>query len=141
VIVERTRVLVADDNSMYRAQLGRFVSSQPDMEVVGFATDGGEAVSLASLLRPDLVLMDLCMPGLDGFDATHMVTSTHAAVKVIALTAHRTPGSEARCLEAGASAFLRKADVDDQLLGLIRSLSSRDSQVISPKPDGGAASA
>jgi NarL family two-component system response regulator LiaR len=122
--VERTRVLVVDDNGMYRVHLGRFVSSQPDMEVVGFASDGGEAVSLASLMQPDVVLMDLCMPGLDGFDATQMVTATHETVKVIALTAHRSPDSEKRCLEAGAAAFIRKADVDERLLDLIRHLST-----------------
>jgi NarL family two-component system response regulator LiaR len=122
--MQRTRVLVADDNGIYRAQLGRFVSSQPDMEVVGFASDGGEAVSLASLLRPDLVLMDLCMPGLDGFDATQTLASSHAEVKVIALTAHRAPDTEQRSLEAGAAAFLRKSDVDSRLLDVIRGLAA-----------------
>jgi DNA-binding NarL/FixJ family response regulator len=126
--VDPTRVLVADDNEMYRAQLGRFVSSQPDMEVVGFASDGGEAVALASLLQPDLVLMDLCMPMVDGFEATQLVTSMHGAMKVIALTAHRASDSESRSLEVGASAVLRKADVDGRLLDLIRSLSDRTRQ-------------
>jgi NarL family two-component system response regulator LiaR len=115
-------VLVADDNGIYRAQLGRFVSSQPDMEVVGFASDGGEAVCLTSLLNPDLVLMDLCMPGLDGFDATKLLASYPKAAKVIALTAHRSPDTEQRCLDAGASAFIRKADVDGRLFDVIRSL-------------------
>lgn len=122
VVVERTRIVVADDNGIYREQLGRFVSSHPDMEVVGYASDGAEAVCMASLLHPHLVLMDLCMPGIDGFDATGMVTSAHEDVKVIALTAHRSPESEARCLEAGAAAFIRKADVDDRLVAIIRSL-------------------
>jgi DNA-binding NarL/FixJ family response regulator len=119
---------VADDNEMYREQLGRFVSSQPDMEVVGFAADGGEAVALASLLQPDLVLMDLCMPMVDGFEATQLVTSAHRDVKVIALTAYRTTGPVSRCIEAGASAFIRKSDVDGQLLDLMRSLSDRTRQ-------------
>jgi len=137
--VEPTRVLVADDNEMYRAQLGRFVSSQPDMEVVGFASDGGEAVCLASLLQPDFVLMDLCMPVLDGYDAIQMVTSTYEAVKVIALTAHRTPGSESRCIEVGASAFLRKSDVDSQLIEMIRGLAGASPGPVYPGPPPGQA--
>jgi len=121
-----TRVLVADDNGTYGILLSRFVASQPDMEVVGLASDGREAVQLTSLLRPDLVLMDLCMPGLDGFEVTRVLTDTQHDVKVIALTAHRTPDAEQRCLDAGACGFLRKADVDGQLLAMIRGLSAAE---------------
>lgn len=120
--VARTRVLVADDNDLYGALLARFVSSQPDMEVVGLATDGGQAIELAERLRPDLVVMDLCMPVLDGIEATRALSATRHAHKVIALTAHATPDSERRCLEAGATAYLRKADADQRLVDLIRSL-------------------
>lgn len=118
----RTRVLVADDNITFGALLSRFVSSQPDMEIVGMATDGGEALRLAALFEPDVVLMDLCMPGLDGFAATRALSETHRAIKVIALTAHRADDSENRVMKAGARAFVRKADVDSRLVDVIHSL-------------------
>lgn len=122
----RTRVLVADDSGTYGALLCRFVSSQPDMEVVGHASSGADAVLLASQLHPDVVLMDLRMPGLDGFEATRALTSARGDVPVIALTAHVADDSERRSLEAGALAFIRKADVDSQLLDVIRRISPRD---------------
>jgi len=134
--VERTRVLVADDNGTYGRLLSRFVAAQPDMEVVGLATDGSEALHLASLLRPDLVLMDLCMPGLDGFEATRVLSETDRDIKVIALTAHRMDDSEQLCRGAGACAFLRKADVDGRLLDTIRNLAGGHGEVTSPGPDG-----
>ncbi len=137
----RTRVLVADDNEIYRQQIGRFVSSQADMEVVGLASDGGETLRLVSELEPDFVLMDLRMPGIDGIEATRMLASTHHDIRVIALTAHISDDSEQRSLEAGARAFIRKADVDSRLLDVIRGLAASDRQVIPPGPDGGTAPA
>lgn len=134
-----TRVLVADDNETYGTLLSRFVSSQPDMEVVALATDGAEAIHLASLLEPDVVLMDLCMPRLDGFQATRVLADTNRNVKVIALTAHRWADSERRSREAGACAFVRKADVDARLPDVIRSLGGAGDEADSP--DGGAAPA
>lgn len=124
--VERTRVLVADDNGVYRVQLGRFLASHPDMEVVGYASDGLDAVRLASLLQPDVVLMDLCMPECDGFDATRALKVAREDVNVIALTAHRTPDVEQRSIEAGAAAFLSKSDVDRKLIELIRGICANE---------------
>jgi DNA-binding NarL/FixJ family response regulator len=139
--VDPTRVLVADDNGTYGVLLTRFVSSQPDMVVIGLATDGQDAVHLASLLEPDFVLMDLCMPGLDGFEATRVLSETHHDVKVIALTAHHDTNVEQRCLEAGACAFLRKDEVGKRLVETIRGLArcdgDGDGEVIPPGPDGG----
>jgi len=138
VVVGRTRVLVADDNGTYGVLLTRFVAAQPDMEIVGLATDGGEAVHLASLLNPDLVLMDLCMPGLDGFEATRVLSATHGDIKVIALTAHRTDDTEQLIREAGASGFIRKADVDSRLIDMIRCLvAGGEGEAIPPRDDGG----
>jgi NarL family two-component system response regulator LiaR len=132
-------VLVADDNETYGVLLSRFVSSQPDMEVVGLATNGSEAVHLATLLCPDLVLMDLCMPGVDGYQATRVLADTNRGIKVVALTAHRSDDTEQRVRDAGARAFLRKSDVDSMLLDTIRGLADRDEMAIPPTPDGGQA--
>lgn len=117
-------MLVADDNETYGAMLGRFVGSHPGIEVVGFAHNGGEAIALATLLEPDMVLMDVCMPGIDGIEAPRAVTAMRRPAKVILLTAHRAPDSERVCLSAGASGFLRKSDADEQLLDMIRDIQS-----------------
>ena len=135
------RVLVADDNGMYGAQLSRFVASHPDIEVVGLASNGGEAIAMAHLLEPDMVLMDVCMPGIDGIDATRAVTAMDRPAKVILLTAHGTSEAEQQWQNAGASGFLCKADADAQLIGLIRSLSGEGREAIPPGPDGGVAPA
>ena len=122
--VEPMRVLVADDNGLYGAQLSRFVASHAGIEVVGLATSGGEAIAMALLLEPDMVLMDVCMPGIDGIDATRAVTAMRRPAKVILLTAHGASDAERLCLSAGASGFVRKADADAQLIDLIRSLNA-----------------
>jgi DNA-binding NarL/FixJ family response regulator len=123
-ILDRTRVLVVDDNERYGAMLCRFVASHPGIEVVGRAANGGEAIAMVSLLEPDMVLMDVCMPGIDGIAATRAVTAMRNPAKVILLTAHRSADSEQQCLNAGASGFLRKSDADGQLIEMIRGLSA-----------------
>jgi DNA-binding NarL/FixJ family response regulator len=133
-------VLVVDDNEMYGAMLSRFVASYPDIEVVGRAGNGGEAIAMVSLLEPDMVLMDVCMPGIDGVAATRAVTSMRHPAKVILLTAHRSPDSEQVCLSAGASGFLRKSDADSRLIDLIRRISAPPSRPIYPGPPPGSGS-
>ena len=121
----RTRVVVADDNGTYGVLLSRYLSSQPDLEVVGLAYDGTEAIRMATTLRPDLVVMDLRMPGVDGFEATRVLNESQPDVKVIALTAYGAGDSERRAAEAGAVAFLPKAEVDRKLIELIRTVGAR----------------
>lgn len=133
-VLDRMRVLLADDNEMYGAMLSRFVASHPDMEVIGRAGNGGEAIAMASLLQPDLVLMDVCMPGIDGIAATRAVRAMPRPAKVILLTAHRAADSEANCLSTGAAGFLRKSDADSQLIDLIRSISAPPSRPVYPGP-------
>ena len=126
--MRKTRVLVADDNEGFGATLSRFVAVHEDMLVVGRASDGREAVSMTESLAPDVVLMDLFMPGMDGFEATRILADTHPGVSVVALTAQRSADSEQRSLEAGARAFVPKIDADARLIELIRSLASSDAQ-------------
>jgi DNA-binding NarL/FixJ family response regulator len=126
------RVLVADDNEMYGAMLSRFVASHPGMDVVGRARSGCEAIAMASTLEPDMVLMDLCMPDIDGISATRAVRAMQRPAAVILLTAHRVPGSEEDCLNAGASGFLCKSDADSRLIDLIRSLGEAISKADGP---------
>ncbi|MDO8950066.1 MAG: response regulator transcription factor [Actinomycetota bacterium] len=138
--MRQTRVLVADDNEGFGATLGRFVAVHRDMLVVGRAFDGREAVSMTESLSPDVVLMDLFMPGMDGFEATRILSHTHPDVSVVALTAQRSADSERMSLEAGARAFVPKIDADMRLIELIRSLASSNSRgegVIGETTNGG----
>jgi DNA-binding NarL/FixJ family response regulator len=122
--VEHTRVLVVDDNRKYGDLLCRFMSAQPDIHVVGQALDGDEALRLADFLRPHVVVMDLCMPGLDGVATTRLLTIEYPDMRVVALTAHWLPEFERDSREAGASAFVGKGDVDSQLLEAVRDASA-----------------
>lgn len=126
--MQPTRVLVADDNVGYGETLSRFVASRPGMEVVGLAVNGGEAVSLASFLRPDVVVMDLYMPVMDGFEATRRIKSSDIPPKVVVLTAQRSDENRALARAAGADAFLIKHEVDRGLVDVIGDLVSRRTQ-------------
>lgn len=118
----RGRVLIADDNAVYRRLLARFISAHGDLEVVGEAFDGLSAVSLCAELKPDVVVMDLRLPGVDGFEATRLVKATVPSAHVIAITAHHCDDDAQRCMEAGAEAFLSKSQADLGLIEIIREL-------------------
>lgn len=119
--MQEITVLVVDDNAPFRDLLSRFIRTQRDIRMVGAVDDGGLAVSMNRELDPDVILMDLYMPTVDGFEATRRVKTEDPDVTVIALTAHRTSESERLSREAGADAFLLKAEASDHLLDLIRS--------------------
>ncbi len=123
------RVLVADDQSLVRTGLRTILQAEPDIEVVGDAADGSEAVRLADELSPDVVLLDIRMPGMDGVAATRQIladdggTSTaddRTAPRVIILTTFDLDEYVYRALRAGAAGFLVKDISDDQLADAIR---------------------
>lgn len=116
------RVLLADDQVLVRSAFALLVSSADDMEVVGEAGTGEEAVTLARALRPDVVLMDIRMPGTDGIDATAQIVADDAASgsKVLILTTFETDANVLRGLRAGACGFLPKDTRPDTLLDAIR---------------------
>ncbi|CAN5323389.1 response regulator transcription factor [soil metagenome] len=120
---ELIRVLVVDDQPLFASGIGMLIDAQSDMECIGTAVDGRAAVDSARALRPDIVLMDLRMPQLNGVDATREVLSSGRAdepPKVIVLTTLRRDAVVAQALAAGASAFLTKDATPDQVLGTIR---------------------
>jgi DNA-binding NarL/FixJ family response regulator len=114
------RVLIADDHAMVRHGLRGFLSVADDLEPVGEAADGAEAVDLAHRLRPDLVLMDLLMPGLDGLSATAAIRRELPAVEVIALSGYLEPQMIADALQAGAVGYLLKDTDADELQRAVR---------------------
>ena len=116
------RVLVADDHPIVRAGIVALLATAPDIEVVGEAADGREAVDLALTLEPDLVLMDLRMPRLDGDAATALILSERPAVRVVVLTTYESDASILTAIEAGASGYLLKAAPQEEILAGIRSV-------------------
>lgn len=114
-------ILVVDDNAPFRDVLTRFIGTYPDMNVVGVAGCGDDAVAMADGLRPDVVLMDLWMPQADGLDATRRLKRADPSVTVITMTAHRSGESERLSREAGADAFVRKEEAGERLVEIIRS--------------------
>jgi DNA-binding NarL/FixJ family response regulator len=114
------RTLLADDQSLVRAGLRMILRAEPDLEVVGEAADGHEAVELARSLRPDIVLMDIRMPGLDGIEATRRVSALEPAPRVLVLTTFDLDEYVYESLRAGASAFLLKDAPEQQLVAAVR---------------------
>ncbi|MFF8944858.1 response regulator [Streptomyces sp. NPDC014864] len=116
------RVLLADDQTLLRSAFRVLVDSEPDMEVVGEASDGAEAVRLAREQRADVVLMDIRMPGTDGLAATRLISADPALahVRVVILTTFEVDDYVVRSLRAGASGFLGKGSEPEELLTAIR---------------------
>ncbi|KUN70851.1 LuxR family transcriptional regulator [Streptomyces canus] len=116
------RVLLADDQALLRSAFRVLVDSEPDMEVVGEASDGAEAVRLTRKERADVVLMDIRMPGTDGLAATRMISEdpSLAHVRVVILTTFEVDDYVVQSLRAGASGFLGKGSEPEELLSAIR---------------------
>lgn len=129
------RVLLADDQTLVRAAFAMLVESDPDMEVVGQAGNGLEAVELTRAHRPDLVVMDIRMPDLDGIGATRLIAADEslAGVKVLVLTTYDTDEHVVEALRAGASGFLVKDTRPAELLAAIRTVAAGES-LLSPGP-------
>lgn len=117
---EKIRVLIADDHTIVRAGVRLLLEAEPDMEVVGEALTGDEAVRLVENLRPTVVLMDIAMPGLDGLEATRRIRVTSPDTRVLVLTMHRSDEYFFEMLKAGASGYLLKAAETDELIRAIR---------------------
>ncbi|MEW2588590.1 response regulator transcription factor [Streptomyces virginiae] len=116
------KVLLADDQALLRSAFRVLVDSEPDMEVVGEASDGAQAFAVARRERPDVVLMDIRMPGTDGLAATRMISADPelAAVRVVMLTTFEVDEYVVSALRAGASGFLGKGAEPEELLNAIR---------------------
>jgi DNA-binding NarL/FixJ family response regulator len=127
----RVRVLLVDDDDLMRAGLKAVLSSDTSIEVVGEAGDGRDAVQRARALRPDVVLMDVRMPDLDGIAATREVLETSPAVRVLILTTFEQDDYVFGALNAGASGFLLKRTQPEELLRAIHTVAAGDS-LLSP---------
>lgn len=114
------RVLVVDDHAIVRSGLRQLLADTDDMEPVGAAADGAEAVLMATQLRPDVVLMDLSMPGTDGVAATRRIVSSSPGIHVLVLTSFSDPARTLDVLDAGAEGYLLKSASPEAILAGIR---------------------
>jgi len=126
-----TRVLVADDEHLMRAGLIELLTTDPEIEIVGQASTGREAVELARQLAPDVVLMDVRMPDLDGIAATRELSRTSPSVKVLMLTTFEQDDYVFGALRAGASGFLLKRTRPEDLIAAVHAIAAGDS-LLSP---------
>ena len=114
------RVLLVDDHAMVRWGMRDFLALHDDLEVVGEAADGTAAIQAATALQPDVVVMDLLMPGVDGIDATARIKADHPDMEIVAITSFVEEARIVAALEAGASGFLLKDAEADELAAAIR---------------------
>jgi DNA-binding NarL/FixJ family response regulator len=120
--VERTRILLADDHTIFRYGLRAMLSSLPEYEVVGEATTGEEAVALTAELRPDVILMDVQMPGKGGIEATRRILETSPGVGVIVVTMFEDDDSVFAAMRAGARGYVLKGADKEEVFTVVRAV-------------------
>jgi len=131
-VQKKIRVLVCDDHALFREGVKTILNAQPDIEVAGEAGDGKEAVELAIRLYPDVVLMDISMPVLKGFEATRRIKKARPDINVLVLTVYDDEDMVGRCLDAGAAGYVLKDSPPLQLVYAIQEV-NRGRQYMSPR--------
>jgi two-component system response regulator NreC len=117
------RMLIADDHTIVRSGLRLLLEAEPDIQVVSEAVNGKEALAMVEKLHPDVVLMDIAMPDMDGFEATRQIKSRWPDIQVLVLTMHRQDEYFFEMLKAGASGYILKGAETDELLHAVRVVS------------------
>jgi NarL family two-component system response regulator LiaR len=117
----KIRIMIVDDHAVVRSGLGAFLTAVPEMELVGEAENGEQAVARAKALRPEVILMDLMMPGMDGVTATRLIKEQNPSIQVIALTSFQEDELVQNALKAGAIGYLMKNVSARELEAAIRS--------------------
>lgn len=119
IATKAARVLIADDQTLFRTGLARLLDEDPRVEVIGLAADGAEAVKQALKLKPDVVLMDLKMPNVDGIEATRQIIEADPAIKVLLLTTFETDNHVIQALKAGARGYVLKDSTAESIVSSI----------------------
>jgi len=122
--MKRIRILLADDHAVVRQGFRMILSAHSDLEIVGEAGNGREAVELAANLRPDVVVMDVAMPELNGIEATRRLTADNPHIRVVALSMHKDSVYVREILRAGARGYLLKDSVADDLVAAVRAVAA-----------------
>jgi two-component system response regulator NreC len=124
--MNKIRVFLADDHLILREGIRSLLGKVPDIEVVGEAGEGGETVAKVEQLVPDVVLMDITMPGMNGLEATKQIKQKYPQVKVLILTIHETGQYLSQMLQAGASGYVVKTTAASELISAIRAVHQGD---------------
>ena len=124
--MSKIRVFLADDHQVFREGIRLLLEKVPDMEMIGEADDGEEAVTKVSQLMPDVVLMDITMPKLNGLEATRQIKQKHPSIKVLILTMHETDQYLSAMLEVGVSGYLVKTTTSRELISAIKAVHQGD---------------
>ena len=119
-MTEQIRVLLADDHALFREGLTSLLSSQPDIEVVGEAEDGLEALVKVRELQPDLILMDVTMPGCGGLEATQLIKQDLPNIKIVMLTVHDQDDKLFEAIRSGAAGYVLKSTASESLMPMLR---------------------
>jgi len=130
--LEKLRVLIADDHPLFRDGMKGLLSTQPDIEVAGEATTGEETVKLTGELEPDVVLMDVKMPGLSGIEATRRVLAANPRIRVLVVTMFEDDATVFQAMRAGARGYLLKGANSSEMLRAIRAAGNGEA-IFSPK--------
>lgn len=125
-MIDRIRVLIVDDHTIVRSGVRLLLEGEPDIDVVGEALDGEEALALVQSLQPNVVLMDIAMPVLDGLEATRQIKSKWPEVNVLVLTMHRTDDYFFEMLISGASGYVLKSAETGELINAVRVVAGGD---------------
>ena len=123
-MTDRISVLIADDHPVFRQGLHALLDEVPDIELIGEAADGDEAVTAALELKPDVVLMDVRMPGLNGIDATRRIVAADSGIGILVLTMFEDDDSVFAAMRAGARGYLLKGSEQEEVMRAIRSIAS-----------------
>ena len=127
----KTRVLIADDHTIVRSGVRLLLQAELDIEVVGEALNGDEAIALAESLQPDVILMDIGMPGTNGLDATRQIKARFPEIRILVLTMHRSDEYFFEILKAGASGYILKSAETNDLIRALRTV-ARDEVFLYP---------
>jgi two-component system, NarL family, response regulator NreC len=120
------RILIADDHGVMRAGLRAVLEDEPDLQIVGEATNGEEALHLASQLQPDIILLDIGMPGIDGIEVTRRLRRLAPQTQALILTVYEDERLLSEAIQAGASGYVIKRALEEELLSAIRAVSRGD---------------
>jgi DNA-binding NarL/FixJ family response regulator len=129
--MKKIKLLVADDHKIFRQGIKKLLEEESDLQVVGEASDGREAVKKATELKPDVILMDIAMANLNGLEATRQIKKQLPSAKVIMVTMHKNEEYVLQSFQAGASGFILKEGAVEELVSAIRSINS-DKSFLSP---------
>jgi len=129
--LNKIKIIVADDHPLLRQALRNVLEEQPDFEIIAEASDGEEVVKLANQLNPDIIIMDISMPNLNGLEATKQIKACHSQIAILVLTIHSDSEHILSILQAGASGYLTKSVYGDEVIHAIRALAAGET-VLAP---------